>query len=339
MPDDFRIRVGFTDHPKTIKLIKALGHGGAWGLLKLIEFCAKTKGRHNGDLVGMDEEDIEIAAGWRGEAGAFVEGLWKVRYLDEIPHPDHPDDAPIHYIMHDWSEHQPWASGFEGRAAASRRANAIRWHRRGAHTIEPVGECPLCVDPDSESDEGGSVQDRSGLRSGEKRTPGLSEADPGRTKAESPTSISTTTSIPISTSNTNTLRTKNIVRVFVCWQTYHPGEFMHLHPGLREWVEIDRRLGLDGFSVDDMERGVHGIHKDDWDGRANNLTLWAVVKTAHAVQRFIKMGDNQGRSKISARTRESLDNAKALLTPEYSTRSDESGKVVAELANKLGVQK
>lgn len=80
MAIDARIAVGLPQHPKTKKLIKRLGQAAAWNLVCLILWAASS--RSDGDLSGLSDEDIELAADWTGADGAFVAALLEVRFLD-----------------------------------------------------------------------------------------------------------------------------------------------------------------------------------------------------------------------------------------------------------------
>lgn len=99
MNTDFRISIGFTAHPKTIKLMRRCGDRAVFCLLHLWSWVAQNK--PDGDLAGMDDESIEIAAGWGGEAGAFVAQLADLEWLD---------GESGSYAVHDWKEHNPWAA-------------------------------------------------------------------------------------------------------------------------------------------------------------------------------------------------------------------------------------
>lgn len=277
MPDDYRIMIGYVDHPKIIALIMLCGAEGFRSHIKLIDFCAKTSSRTDGNLRGMSVTAIEIAAGWRGEPGLLVQSLLDpdVRLLDgELGD----------YSMHDWEDHQPWVTGAADRSAAAKKAAEARWAKtrgvmrtastRNARRIDP--QCPV------------SVSD----------TVSISDSDP--------------VSVPVSKAAPKAL-TKQIFRVFGFWKIRHPDEFIQPHTGLREWCELERRLQSDGFKVEDIERAIDGIHLDDWGGRANNLTLMAVVKTTASVQRFIKMAENKGRVRVSDKTRRTMENLQSIL--------------------------
>lgn len=114
MTNDARFSVGFPTHPKTKKLRTRLGEAGCWGLACLILWAAQN--RSDGDLSGMDAEDIELAADWRGESGLLVKTLQSLRFLD---------GEEGSFGLHDWTEHNPWASGAEMRSAKA-RWNAVK---------------------------------------------------------------------------------------------------------------------------------------------------------------------------------------------------------------------
>ena len=116
---DARIATGLSSHPKTKKLIRALGQGGAWNLICLITWAAAN--RSDGDLSGMTVEDIELAADWLGDEGAFVGELVRVRFLDQ--------DGE-NYSLHDWADHNPWAAGADARSEKARWAALCKQHGR-----------------------------------------------------------------------------------------------------------------------------------------------------------------------------------------------------------------
>lgn len=115
MNTDARISVGLPHHPKTTKLLRRLGPGGPWGLVCLYLWAAGT--RADGNLAGLTDEDIEIAASWQGDEGAFVAALLEVRFLD---------GQRGDYRIHDWAEHNPWAAGAPERSMAAKWAALCR---------------------------------------------------------------------------------------------------------------------------------------------------------------------------------------------------------------------
>ena len=115
---DIRLSLEFFDHPKTKKLRKRLGIEGVMALLKLWAWTAGN--RPGGILTGLDAEAVELAADWDGEEGAFVAELLALRLLDE-------DDSV--FSIHDWEEHQAYASKSEERSSKARKAAEARWSK------------------------------------------------------------------------------------------------------------------------------------------------------------------------------------------------------------------
>lgn len=120
MNSDIRLAVGFWQHPKTRKLAKRLGLEGVRSLQILWLWASQNK--PDGDLSGMDWEDVELAADWTGEERAFFDyclGVWI-------------DETPEGYVLHDWAEHNPWQAEAEARKEQA-RANALSgWKKRRA---------------------------------------------------------------------------------------------------------------------------------------------------------------------------------------------------------------
>lgn len=108
---DFRIQFSLFTHIKLQKLEKALGDSGFASLIKLWFYAASIKSS-TGELGGMDADDIETAARWRGAPGVFVDALLKNRLLDRD------GDA---YAIHDWAENNPWAAGAKVRCERARK--------------------------------------------------------------------------------------------------------------------------------------------------------------------------------------------------------------------------
>lgn len=134
MADDARISTALPRHPKTVKLQRRLGSPGCWSLICLFLWVADN--RPDGDLKGMTVEDIEIAANWGGDNGAFAATLSEVRFID---------GQAGSYTIHDWAEHNPWAAGRPSRIAAARGAANARWAKKhdsgtdvDAHRMQPA---------------------------------------------------------------------------------------------------------------------------------------------------------------------------------------------------------
>lgn len=162
---DARISTGLPNHPKTKKLIRRLGAGGGWFLVRLFLWAAQS--RPDGDLAGMTYEDIELAVDWDGAEGSFVSALVAVGFLDQ---------AGSDYRIHDWADHNPWASGAPQRSAKA-RWNAIKRHHGVAEADRQVPEYAAVR---------GSKQDAasSATSSADSIAPALQKA--GRSNAPSP---------------------------------------------------------------------------------------------------------------------------------------------------------
>jgi len=117
MTDDVRISVGLSGHHKTRKLKRRLGAAGCWSLVVLFLWTGSE--RWDGTLYGMTDEDIELAADWDGEPGAFVDSLIEVGFLE---------GEPGLRAIHDWQEHNPYAASKGQRIEKGKQAAAARWH-------------------------------------------------------------------------------------------------------------------------------------------------------------------------------------------------------------------
>lgn len=118
MNTDIRLSVGFWIHPKSVKLERRLGLQGIKSLLVLWTWTAQF--RPNGHLSEMSVEDIEIAAGWNGDPGKFVEVATELKLLDVGK-----DDE---FLVHDWVVHNSWAADADNRANESRLNVLKRWN-------------------------------------------------------------------------------------------------------------------------------------------------------------------------------------------------------------------
>ena len=115
---DCRLSVGLPQHPKTKKLLKIAGDAAGWYLVRLFLWAAQN--RPDGDLKGMDADDIELAVDWPGEDGRFVDTLLRVRFLD---------GSEGAYKIHDWAEHNPYAAAAEDRSKSAQKAANARWNK------------------------------------------------------------------------------------------------------------------------------------------------------------------------------------------------------------------
>ncbi len=137
---DARLSVGFSSHPKTKRLYRALGAEGPLRFLYLVAWAAQH--RTNGDLRGIADADIELAIDWPGKAGDFVAELRKAGFLD---------GGRGKRSIHDWATHQPWLLGAQDRTESARKAAKARWDKRnggcGPHAERIAGstdpQCPI----------------------------------------------------------------------------------------------------------------------------------------------------------------------------------------------------
>ena len=116
MNTDFRISVSATSHPKILKLMRRCGDIAFFNLIKLWTFVAQNK--PDGDLTGMDVDDIEIAAGWNGECSMFYQALLDLCLLDATEEG---------LFVHDWQDHNSFAAFAKERSEKAKRAAEARW--------------------------------------------------------------------------------------------------------------------------------------------------------------------------------------------------------------------
>lgn len=95
---DFRVYTAWRRHPKRLKLMRELGAAGVLAIEDLWAFA--TDSYPSGHLSDLGPAEIEEAVNWRGDAGAFVEAVVRIRLLDECT-----DGS---YELHDWAEWQPY---------------------------------------------------------------------------------------------------------------------------------------------------------------------------------------------------------------------------------------
>ncbi|MDZ7839636.1 MAG: hypothetical protein U5R46_02270 [Gammaproteobacteria bacterium] len=116
MNQDFRIKIGFFNNPKTHRLRRRLGAEGVLSLIRLWEYAAQH--RSKGVLYDMDDDDIAAVSDWSGDS-SFVECLRKFGFLEET--------ADGWLALHDWEEHNGYAFYAEERSERAREAAEKRW--------------------------------------------------------------------------------------------------------------------------------------------------------------------------------------------------------------------
>lgn len=117
MNTDIRIAVSFRNHRKRRKLRLVLGDNSTDYLIDL--WLSTAMNHPDGKLVGMDEVDIALEAGWEKDPAVFVDGLMRCGFLDR--------DESGTYVLHDWEDHQGYAIFADARTEKARKAAKIRW--------------------------------------------------------------------------------------------------------------------------------------------------------------------------------------------------------------------
>lgn len=122
---DFRLSTGYFEHPKIIKLKRRCGDTGVLSHIRLIRFCASNPTRWDGNLFGMSDEDIAIAAGWEGDEKVFVQALIECGLVDELAGGR---------ALHDWADHNPYITEGIERSEKAKKAASSRWakHKQAA---------------------------------------------------------------------------------------------------------------------------------------------------------------------------------------------------------------
>ncbi len=118
---DIRLKASFKDHRKRKKLAARVGRDGVLALVDLWLTAAET--HPDGWLDGCTVEDIEIDAGWTGEAGKLAAALLDCGFLDQTKNG---------YTLHDWPEHQPFLATAPQRSAQAKANVDKRWERERA---------------------------------------------------------------------------------------------------------------------------------------------------------------------------------------------------------------
>lgn len=121
MNTDIRIQISFANHIKRKKLQNRLK---AEGVLALIDLWLYAGENHpDGILKNMTAEDVELAANWQGESESFVNTLIEIGFLD---------NTGEWYLLHDWSEHNPYAMHAPERKERAKKAANKRWGNQQA---------------------------------------------------------------------------------------------------------------------------------------------------------------------------------------------------------------
>lgn len=134
MNSDIRLAISFKGHRKRAKLERLLGDPRALNYL-IDLWLTVALDRPEGILIGWDVEDIASAAGYfKKNSQKLVDALIGSGWLDQ-------KDGI--YILHDWEEHQGWASGAKVRSESARKA-ALAKHAKYDTKNPATAEQPHC---------------------------------------------------------------------------------------------------------------------------------------------------------------------------------------------------
>ena len=117
MNTDFRVSVSLPTHPKCLKLMRRCGDRAFYCLIRLWAFVAQN--RPDGNLKGLDIEDIEIACDWQGDAGSMHRALLELCFIEML------GDA---LVVHDWADHNSFAIHARERSQKAKKAAEVRWN-------------------------------------------------------------------------------------------------------------------------------------------------------------------------------------------------------------------
>lgn len=157
---DIRIKGSFFSHYKTLKLAKLATWEAPIRLQQLWFFASDN--RPDGNLTGMDDDDIALASGWMHETRTFVEALLSCGWLDGEPGARH---------LHDYIEHQPWVQERARKVAdGSRGGKKAAEHLTDAEKVERAKRAAAARWSDAESTPSESLDDAKGTKHNAKGT-------------------------------------------------------------------------------------------------------------------------------------------------------------------------
>jgi hypothetical protein len=117
MNKDFRLATNFASNIKFRRLVRRLGDHGGLSWVRLLAYVADQ--RCDGDISGMDAEEIAEVAGYEQDAQTFLDTMLELGLVDRD------DDDEL--VVHNWIAWNPWAAGAEGRSEQARRAVQKSW--------------------------------------------------------------------------------------------------------------------------------------------------------------------------------------------------------------------
>lgn len=131
MNTDFRVACDWPDHPKTLALIARCGDHGALCLVRLWAWAAQH--RPEGRLDGLSDLALEAKVGWTGPPGELIAALTQDATASATASRKRGfltrDRAGV-LVLHDWSEHNGYASASAKRTLAARLAAKAKWSQR-----------------------------------------------------------------------------------------------------------------------------------------------------------------------------------------------------------------
>lgn len=315
MNTDARISVGLPSHPKTKKLIRRGGAEAAWSLVCLLLWTSQNK--PDGDLSGMSDEDIEIAACWDGEEGALVRMLVEVRFLD---------GACEAYAIHDWSEHNPWAAGYAKRAESSKFAALCKRYGR-----EKAAEM---VRVESED---GATRMRPACDPHAQRTRTAHEPDAASSIPECPvtdTDTDTVTdTVSDTVSDTDTVSKKPlsasppaVVSVFDHWRSVMGHPQAKLDAKREKAIKSALKIGYDAatlcLAIDGCKRSPFHAGQNDRAMVYDDLGL--ILRSADHIDKFVRLAQQPDLTGVSATTRQSIGAVQSWLDDEAAKDEQEA---------------
>jgi hypothetical protein len=248
MATDIRIHIGFFSHPKTRKLRRALGDAG---VVALIEFwCYVAINRPKGNLDGLGEDDIEIAANWQGTPGAFYVQLFALRWICTD------DDGILH--VHDWEEHNPWVYAAPERSEKAKKAINARWDKakqaRGDADASYAENTERILDVYSTYTERITKTDENDdlvipLSSPLLSFPNLSSPNPTKPETLSDESLTHAHGRAREADPRSTPEVHQKSEVFEKWWALYPGKGSK-QAALKAWDKATKRAGMDAVILD-----------------------------------------------------------------------------------------
>jgi hypothetical protein len=170
MNKDIRVLTTFPRHPKTIKLKRLLG---TWEPIIVLWLWA-AENRPNGDLGGLDIEDIAIAASWDDDPKTLINALLKVRFVHEVENGA--------YALHGWEEHNAYAANAEKRSNKARLAAQARWNKKLKGCSDNAKECSEHATSNAPIPNPSPTPNPSPNKLKQPAPPGQPSADPSKSK-------------------------------------------------------------------------------------------------------------------------------------------------------------